>query len=162
MSQENLQLRIWLLSEDGKVDMVIWSSDWFTSWLEEKNVSGWLLGWRDFLGLSEQHSEGGPDHCSSISWISNPQGTRLYLDQVIWEALFLFVYSESDFSTPHYQSIRPNRAENVLLSYLRENQDLIDQARTPVLQETFQESRLEMSDGSLTSVHSVLVVDDSR
>ena len=66
--------------------------------------------------------------------------------------LFLFVYSESDFSTPHYQSIRPNRAENVLLSYLRENQDLIDQARTPVLQETFQE----------TSVHSVLVVDDSR
>ena len=72
--------------------------------------------------------------------------------------LYLFHYSESDFASPHYQSIRPKSVENVFKTYLEENQRTIDEARSPVLQESGSESRLELPDGSLMSDISSLQV----
>ena len=72
--------------------------------------------------------------------------------------LYLFHFSESDFASPHYQSIRPKSAENVFKTYLEENQRTIDEARSPVLQESGSESRLELPDGSLMSDISSLQV----
>ena len=37
--------------------------------------------------------------------------------------VFLFCFSESDFQNPHYQSVRPNREENVLLTFQFEHQN---------------------------------------
>ena len=76
--------------------------------------------------------------------------------------LYLFHYSESDFASPHNQSIRPKSVENVFKTYLEENQRTIDEARSPVLQESGSESRLELPDGSLMydiSSLQVVVVD---
>ena len=74
-----------------------------------------------------------------------------FSEGVKYQPLYLFAFSESDFNPAHYQSIRPNTDQNVVLTYWRENQDTIDESRTPVLQESCFESRLELSDGSLTS-----------
>ena len=65
--------------------------------------------------------------------------------------LYLFHFSEGDFESPHYQSIRPKSAENVFKTFLSNNQKNIDNERSPVLQEMGSESRLELPDGSLTS-----------
>ena len=64
--------------------------------------------------------------------------------------VFMFCFSESDFQNPHYQSVRPNREENILRTFLSSNSDTIDGSRNPILQESFLESRLEMEDGSWT------------
>ena len=69
---------------------------------------------------------------------------------VLFADLFLFCFSESDFKSPHYQSVRPNREENVLLTFLSSNAESIDGSRNPVLQESCTDSRLEMEDGSWT------------
>ena len=65
--------------------------------------------------------------------------------------LYLFHFSEGDFESPHYQSIRPKSAENVFKTFLSNNQRSIDEGRSPVLQVSGSESRLELPDGSLTS-----------
>ena len=64
--------------------------------------------------------------------------------------VFLFCFSESDFQNPHYQSVRPNREENVLLTFLSSNTKTIDGSRSSILQESCVGSRLEMEDGSWT------------
>ena len=72
--------------------------------------------------------------------------------------VFLFCFSESDFNSPHYQSVRPIREENVLLTFLSSNASTIDERRNPILQESCTESRLEMEDGSWTESTNIEIV----
>ena len=48
------------------------------------------------------------------------------------EPLFLFAFSESKFSSPHYQSIRPGE-ENVILEYIKHNRQSLDASRSTTL-----------------------------
>ena len=78
------------------------------------------------------------------------QGLGITVIKPHHKPVFLFCFSESDFYSPHYQSVRPNREENVLLTFLSYNANTIDEGRNSILQESCTESRLEMQDGSWT------------
>ena len=127
---EDCKLRIRHVHQDWNIDVGIWSMQWDSPGLEEQDDEGRHLGWSHFPSVDEQHSPGGS--CYLVT-------------------LYLFHFSEGDFESPHYQSIRPKSAENVFKTFLSNNQRNIDNKRSPVLQEMGSESRLELPDGSLTS-----------
>ena len=69
------------------------------------------------------------------------------------EPLFLFLFSESDFTTPHYQSVRPTNEDNVLSTFLEANND----ARPSIVSSS---SILEVTEGNINEIP--VVVDESQ
>ena len=56
--------------------------------------------------------------------IRNPGITIIWSrEKSKYEPFYLFYYSESDFSSPHFQSIFPRSSDNLLKTYLRQNDD---------------------------------------
>ena len=73
------------------------------------------------------------------------------------EPLYLFYYSESDFSSPHFQSIFPRSSDNVVKQYLVQNDDrgsLTDSASVVVnlTEESLQDIPIVMDDVSFQSI----------
>ena len=70
------------------------------------------------------------------------------------DPLYMFLFSESDFKEPHYQSARPVNDDNVLVTFLNENLEIRDCNMT-------ESSRLEITEESLDNIP-VDVIDESR
>ena len=55
-------------------------------------------------------------------------------------SLFLFAFSEIRFSTPHYQSIRPEDGRNIINEYIDNNRDSLNSSRSTTLASFHQSS----------------------
>ena len=83
------------------------------------------------------------------------------------EPLFLFVFSESRFATPHYQSIRPEDVKNIINEYIDNNRDSLNSSRSTTLA-IFHQSSLDsifhppLSSSSVGSSVSKFVVEGGR
>ena len=71
-----------------------------------------------------------------------------------YDPLYMFLFSESDFKEPHYQSVRPIDDDNVLVTFLKENLEIRDCNMTEA-------SCLELTEESLDNIP-VDVIDESR
>ena len=70
------------------------------------------------------------------------------------DPLYIFLFSESDFKEPHYQSVRPVDDNNVLVTFLKENLEIRDCNMT-------ESSRLEITEESLDNIP-IDVIDESH
>ena len=83
------------------------------------------------------------------------------------EPLFLFAFSESRFSSPHYQSIRPEDGRNIINEYIENNRDSLNSSRSTTLA-SFHQSSSEsifyppLSSSSVGSSVSKFVVEGGR
>ena len=71
-----------------------------------------------------------------------------------YDPLYMFLFSESDFKEPHYQSVRPIDDDNVLVTFLKENLEIRNCNMTEA-------SCLELTEESLDNIP-VDVIDESR
>ena len=141
--------------KNKEVDLVRRSRALLSEGMEEKHATAWSL-WSltlasNVLGVdiviipafreSSVHPGLG---ITVIKSIKKPQ----------YDPLYMFLFSESDFKEPHYQSVRPIDDDNVLVTFLKENLEIRDCNMTEA-------SCLELTEESLDNIP-VDVIDESR
>ena len=79
------------------------------------------------------------------------------------EPIYLFYFSDTDFKSPHYQSVRPATEDNILRSLRCQDGSLLESRPEPIMQSTavsFLDPSLHLPDGSSVSSQEVNFVLD--
>ena len=76
--------------------------------------------------------------------------------------LFLFSFSETDFSDAHYQSIRPRSGENVLRTFLTTNQNYGDQLPVVAPDRVWDGIDIDLSGESLQNIQVIVSSNSER
>ena len=79
------------------------------------------------------------------------------------EPLYLFYFSDTEFKSPHYQSVRPATENNILRSLRCQDGSLLESRPEPIMQSTavsFLDPSLHLPDGSSVSSQEVNFVLD--